>query len=106
MRLFTAIELSDEARTATAALQKTVAAALPDGARTLRLVRTEHLHLTLIFIGEVPNERGRAIADVMSADIAQAPFALEFGGIGMFPPSGPPKICWLGVLVGANEMVR
>src|SRR5262245_56077487 len=103
MRLFTAIELSDAASTAIAALQKTVAAALLGGSATLRLVRTEHLHLTLIFIGEVPDERGRAIADAMSADILQAPFVIEFGGIGVFPPSGPPKICWLGVLDGANE---
>jgi RNA 2',3'-cyclic 3'-phosphodiesterase len=106
MRLFTAIELSEDARTAIAALQKTVAAALSDTPRSLRLVRTEHLHLTLIFIGEVPIERGHAIADVMSADIPQAPFAIEFGGIGVFPPSGPPRICWLGVLEGANEVVR
>ena len=106
MRLFTAIELSDEARTAIATLQKTVAAALSDGPRSLRLVRTDHLHLTLIFIGEVSTEQGSAIADVMSTDIPQAPFAIEFGGIGVFPPSGPPRICWLGVLEGANEVVR
>jgi len=106
MRLFTAIELSDEARTAIVGLQKTVAAALSDGPRSLRLVRTEHLHLTLIFIGEVSKEQGSAIADVMSADIPQAPFAIEFGGIGVFPPDGPPRICWLGVVDGASEVIR
>lgn len=106
MRLFTAIELSDEARGAIAAAQKTVAAALSDSPRSLRLVRTEHLHLTLVFIGEVPNDRGAAMAEAMSADIPQAPFAIEFGGVGVFPPSGPPRICWLGVLDGAEEVVR
>ena len=58
MRLFTAIELSDEARTAIAAVQNTVAAALSDRPRSLRLVRTEHLHLTLVFVGEVPEREG------------------------------------------------
>jgi 2'-5' RNA ligase len=106
MRLFTAIELSDEARTAIAAAQNTVAAALSDTPRSLRLVRSEHLHLTLVFIGEVPNEKGSAIAEAMSADIPQAPFAIVFGGIGVFPPGGPPRICWLGVLEGANEVVQ
>jgi len=106
MRLFTAIELSDEARSAITAAQNTVAAALSDTPRSLRLVRTEHLHLTLVFIGEVPEDKGRVIADVMSGDIPQPPFAIAFGGIGVFPSSGPPRICWLGVLEGANEVVQ
>jgi 2'-5' RNA ligase len=106
MRLFTAIELPDDARAAIAAVQKTVAAALSDTPRSLRLVRPEHLHLTLVFIGEVPDERGRAMVDVMSAAIPRAPFTIEFGGIGVFPPSGPPRICWLGVREGADDVVR
>lgn len=106
MRLFTAIELPDDARLAIAAVQNTVAVALSDTPRSLRLVRSEHLHLTLVFIGEFPNERGRAIVDVMGAAIPQAPFTIEFGGIGIFPPSGPPRICWLGVREGANDVVR
>lgn len=105
MRLFTAIELPDEARAAIAATQKTVAAALSDSTRSLRLVRAEHLHLTLVFIGELPAEQGTSMAGAMSAEIPQAPFQIEFGGVGVFPASGPPRICWLGMLKGANQVV-
>jgi RNA 2',3'-cyclic 3'-phosphodiesterase len=105
LRLFTAVELSDEARAAIAATQKTVAAALSDSPRSLRLVRVEHLHLTLVFIGEVSSELGTVMIEALNADIPQAPFQIDFGGVGVFPPSGPPRTCWLGLLRGAESVV-
>jgi RNA 2',3'-cyclic 3'-phosphodiesterase len=105
MRLFTAIELPDDARTAIAAVQKTIAARLADSPRSLRLVRPEHLHLTLVFIGEVAPESAAAIVDLMSADILEPPFRAAFGGVGVFPPAGPPRTLWLGLVEGGPNAV-
>ena len=105
MRLFTAIELPDDARTAIAAVQTAVASGPGGASRALRLVRAEHVHLTLVFIGAVPEVRAAPIIEAMSADIAQAPFRIVFGGVGVFPPDGAPRVLWLGVLDGARAAI-
>lgn len=105
MRLFTAIELTDEARAAIAGAQKAVAAQLSGSPTSLRLVRADHLHLTLVFIGDVSRDSGTALTGVMSADIPAAPFRMAFGGVGVFPPSGPPRICWLGLVEGTSHVI-
>lgn len=105
MRLFTAIELTDEARVAIDAEQKAIVSRLCGQPRSIRLVRAEHLHLSLVFIGEVPDGRAAKLVEAMSADIGQAPFRLVFGGLGVFPANGAPRVLWLGVVDGAREAV-
>ncbi len=71
MRLFVAIDLSDEARAAAAAEQKRLAAALGGGRSSLRWVKPDQLHLTLAFLGEVDEARGavgRRCADERPCD--------------------------------------
>lgn len=104
MRLFTAIDLSDEARRAIAGEQTRIRRELPDA--SLRWVRPDHMHLTLAFIGEVAPVRGAAVVECMSAPLPQRPFRLVFGGVGVFPPHGAPRVLWLGSLDGAREAVE
>jgi 2'-5' RNA ligase len=106
MRLFAAVELSDDARAAIAAEQQKIAAALGAAARGLRLVSAGHMHLTLAFIGEIAEVRAGRIIEVMSGDIVQAPFQLVFGGVGTFPSGGAPRVLWLGVVRGAEEITE
>ena len=100
-RLFVAIDLPDEARAAIAAEQRRIVAKL-DPRRRVTIVRTEHIHLTLVFIGEVDEARRAAIGEQMARDIDQPAFDLVFGGIGIFPPRGAPRVLWLGVSSGAE----
>ncbi len=106
MRLFTAIDLGQETRAAIAREQETIVAAVGDHARSLRPVRVEHMHLTLVFIGEVPDDRARAIGEVMRQALPVAPFVMEFGGAGVFPPLGAPRVLWLGVVEGASRAIE
>ncbi len=106
MRLFAAVDLSDDARRAIAAEQQRVATALGAVARSLRFVRAGHMHLTLAFIGEIAEARASPIIEVMSGDFAQAQFQLVFGGVGTFPPRGAPRVLWLGVVQGAQEITE
>ncbi len=106
MRLFTALELSDGARSAIAAEQTRVVAALGRSSGRLRLVKPEHLHLTLVFIGEVPEDRGAAITRTMADDIPLPPFQIAFGGIGAFPPRGAPRALFVDLLEGAEEALE
>ena len=105
MRLFVAIDLNDDARGAIAAEQKRLAEALGHGS-SLKWVRPEQLHLTLAFLGEVDEPRAAAVIDVMRADLPEiAPFPIVFAGLGVFPPSGAPRVLWLGVAAGAHDVV-
>lgn len=106
MRLFAAIDLTADARAAIVAEQRRLVAAIGGRPQRLRVVRPEHLHLTLVFAGQVVDTLGAAIVEAMSEDIAQAAFALTFGGAGTFPPDGRPRILWLGVSRGAHEAIE
>lgn len=105
MRIFAAIDLSDDARAAIAAEQGAIVSSLGDDARGLKVVRPEQMHLTLAFAGDATGAVGAAIVESMHQDIAQAPFEVAFGGVGTFPPRGSPRVLWLGVIAGADAVI-
>ena len=106
MRLFVALDLSDDARVAVAATQKEIVARWPDASTSLRLVRPEHLHLTLVFLGEVDPSRAAAIADSMRIGFDLPGFHLTFGGLGVFPLRGRPRALFLGIPSGAPQVIE
>jgi 2'-5' RNA ligase len=106
MRLFTAIELTDEARDAIRTEQALVAETLGrDGNSSPRFVRPEHMHLTLSFMGAVADHAAPAIVSAISQNLPVAQFQVAFGGIGVFPPRGAPRVLWLGVSAGRQAIV-
>jgi len=105
MRIFAAIDLSDDARAAIAAEQAAIVSSLGDGARGLKVVHPELMHLTLAFAGDAPDAVGAAIVESLGEDVAQAPFELTFGGVSAFPPRGAPRTLWLGVIGGADAVI-
>ncbi|HET9450244.1 MAG TPA: RNA 2',3'-cyclic phosphodiesterase [Aggregicoccus sp.] len=94
MRTFVAIELG-------AALGARLEVELRRGSRLApqaRWVRPHSLHLTLAFLGEVPDalaaRTGEALAEVATR---HAPHALRLRGSGTFGPLESPKVLWVGV---------
>jgi RNA 2',3'-cyclic 3'-phosphodiesterase len=107
MRLFAAIELDAAARAAITEEQRRLVELLrAHGSTVPRLVSAEHMHLTLVFIGEVPDDRAPAIIDAAAAPIPMTPFGVGFGGIGAFPARGAPRVLWLGIADGAPAVVE
>ena len=102
MRLFAAVELSDEARLAIAAEQKRIAARF-SGTSMLRWVKPEQAHLTLVFLGNVDAGRAPVVIESVGRDVDLAPFEMALDGIGVFPPRGAPRVLWVGVSDGAKE---
>lgn len=63
------------------------------------------LHLTLAFLGEVPDALLPPVSDAVGEAAAGcAPFDLSFDRIGRFPERGRPAVMWLGVADGAPEV--
>ena len=106
-RLFIAVPLPEDAATAVRSIVDEVRAEpLPDGARDVRWVRLDGLHLTLRFVGPTPDDRveplARAVGSVASG--APGPIDIELGGAGTFPPQGRPRALWLGIAEGADAL--
>lgn len=94
MRLFIAIDVPDSWRDAAA--QATEALVRASGVR-LRAVHPSLMHLTLRFLGEVPDDRVAPLIEALRA--AAGPFDLELalGPAGTFGPPQRTQLAWLDV---------
>jgi 2'-5' RNA ligase len=104
MRLFVAVDLDDAARTAIAAEQKRVAAAMGDAPSSVTWVKPDRMHLTLVFLGEVSDAHVPAIVDAVSRLVVMPPFSITFQGLGVFPSHGGPRALWVGITDGGAEL--
>jgi 2'-5' RNA ligase len=103
MRLFIAIPLPDEVRDRVAAVQERLKKVPADVA----WVRSEKFHLTLKFLGEVPDEKVAPVADVLSAAVRKfAPFAASLHGLGAFPAMCSPRVVWVGIRDGRQPLAE
>ena len=98
MRLFIAIEIPENIRTAFASLLKEFRAIAPQ----LKWVRAENLHVTLKFLGETESAKLAALQNVLSAVRSPAPVNLEFRGLGFFPNEKRPRVFWAGMETSPN----
>ena len=96
LRCFVAIELEEAIRQAirqTQALLK----ATPAG-QYCRWVRPEGIHLTLKFLGDVPEDRIDSIAEaIREAAAGHQSFHISFASLGCFPNARLPRVTWVGV---------
>lgn len=94
MRLFLAIDIP-------AGIRKQVAAAraeLARGVRGVKWVEDHNLHLTMKFLGEVPDTQvDDIIAAIRSALLPYPGFRLEVGFPGFFPNNRNPRVIWLEI---------
>src|SRR5216684_4454630 len=81
MRLFVALEIPSAVRENLAELLKSLRSMSPQ----TRWVRPENLHVTLKFIGEVPETRLAAIRSALAGARSDQPVALDFRGLAFFP---------------------
>jgi len=89
MRTFVAIELTDACRHRLAAAVEQ----LRGRAGGVKWVNAESAHLTLKFIGELPErDLPAAIEALRTAAQGAAPFSFRVQGISVFPPKGAPRV--------------
>ena len=104
MRLFVAVDLPEETKRLIVAEQKRIVAPLVRSGDSLKLVAPEQMHLTLLFLGEVQEARVPAAIEVMNTAVDMPAFDTAFGGAGVFPPRGAPRVLWMGVTAGAAPL--
>mgnify|MGYP001012690559 CR=1 FL=1 len=102
IRAFAAIPLPKAYQDGLAALPKKDMPAPP---ARLGWTRPGSWHLTLKFLGDVPESGKGGLEEVVGAlaAIRFAPFALRGAGAGFFPDAGAPRTLWIGVDAGRKE---
>jgi 2'-5' RNA ligase len=105
MRAFIAIELTPPILGKLGDLQSRMQRDLPP--KLLRWVRPEGIHLTLVFLGEIPVEQVDQIGEALhQACAGHAPFAVSIAGMGCFPNARRPRVVWVGVEEPSGTLAR
>ena len=106
MRVFFGVELADDVKAwagdLSARLRRRVEKAAPRA--VIRWVDPENLHVTLWFVGEVTDDRFEALGAATNATYRTEAFRLELSGTGAFPPSGAPRVLWIGLTAGVEHL--
>ena len=69
----------------------------------LKFVEPENVHLTLKFLGEVPEARAREVAQVVEAT-GFSPFSFRVEEVGVFPSLSRPNVVWAGITEGVSDL--
>jgi 2'-5' RNA ligase len=95
MRLFVAFEVPEPSRRDLRRRADAVRDRLPRA----RWVDFDHVHSTLLFLGETPEADVPALAAGLGETFASfPPLGLRLGSGGVFPPGGrPARVAWVGV---------
>jgi RNA 2',3'-cyclic 3'-phosphodiesterase len=95
MRLFVALDIDSDIRERIARFMEGVRGFAPDA----RWVSPESLHITLKFIGEMPESSLSQIKELMQT-IHPGEIQIRFRGFGFFPSSKSPRVFWIGIEAG------
>lgn len=101
-RLFAAVPVGAEVRRNLAALQDRLRRDFP----RVKWVPPENIHLTLVFIGDVPAETVPVIAPLLGQAANTVPaFSCATGEAGLFGPARSPRIVWVGINEGVAPLL-
>lgn len=98
MRLFVALEVPAALKENLAALLKALRAVSPE----TRWVHTANIHVTLKFIGEVPETKLADIRGALAGVRSEQPVRLDSRGLGFFPNEKHPRVFWAGIVASPN----
>ena len=101
MRVFAALELPPDIRDGIAGAFSRARSLAP----RVKWVATEAMHLTLHFFGEIPEAEIAGFAPVFDDPALRGQaIRAELGPAGFFPAGGPPRVLWVGLAKGVEEM--
>jgi 2'-5' RNA ligase len=98
VRLFVALEIPSEVRENLTAMLESLRAISKD----LRWMRPGNLHVTLKFLGEVPETKLDAARTALAEIRSEQPVTLEFRGLGFFPNEKHPRVFWAAIEASKN----
>ena len=102
VRSFIAVNLNPEIREYLTSLQ--VSLNVPE--TKIKWVEKNNLHLTMIFLGDISSEQTKSVKSILKEiSIRYNPFITKLSStIGTFPTYKTPRIIWVGIKEGANQL--
>jgi len=70
----------------------------------IKAVEDENIHLTIRFIGEVPEDLLPSIENCLKLCSSVSEFKMVIKGAGVFPDLSKPRVVWVGIEEGVNEL--
>ncbi len=105
VRLFVAVELEEpEVLKKVISFKNSVLACSKQGG--IKGVEDENIHLTLRFIGEVPEDLLPKIYECVKNLENISRFNIRVVGVGAFPNLSRPRVVWVGVREGTEELSK
>lgn len=102
VRCFVAVEVPSGVRDELVAVQTALRRRLRRA--DLRWATPDQLHLTLKFLGAVPDDRVAAVSVALDqVGAGAAPLALTAAGLGAFPSLGSARVIWAGITAGSAD---
>ena len=108
MRLFVAVEIGETLARRAAKLAEELERRATAAARRAKVtwIPADRMHLTIRFIGEVDDGQAVMVRRALEEPLAVMPFSLTLRGAGTFPKSGTPRVVWLGVTEGREQLLQ
>jgi len=69
----------------------------------MKCVEPENIHMTLKFLGEVPEARAREAARIVES-VSFRPFSIKVEEVGVFPSISRPNVVWAGITGGVADL--
>lgn len=103
MRTFIAIEIEEPLRKEFSFLQNELRKSQAD----VKWVEPKNMHLTLKFLGETKEEKVEKIKEVLKKLTQELrPFEITFCNLGAFPNLSSPRVIWIGIDKGKEELTK
>ncbi len=103
MRTFIAVEIPEKER-------KTIWELIIEQKKKnlpIKWVEFQNLHITLKFLGEIDEKKLDRILDILSTISSRTKsFKISLENIGCFPGIRNPRVLWIGVNHGGNELIK
>jgi len=110
VRLFVAVDPDTTARAAISAsvsrLREHAECRQSGLSRSVTWVAGRNLHLTVHFLGEIEDARVPGLQSSLARPLGIEPADVGFGGWGVFPSHGPPRVVWIRVTDGLSSLER
>ena len=101
LRTFIAIDLDPDVRSRFKSAQDLLETTGAD----IRWVKPERAHLTLKFLGDTASDQVEDIGSALKSIASDTDdFEVVFGGLGVFGPKKRPRVLWVGVQTGLEQL--
>jgi RNA 2',3'-cyclic 3'-phosphodiesterase len=69
----------------------------------LKIVEPQNIHVTIRFLGDISTGMVEKIYDAMKS-VQFTPFTVQLCGLGVFPSLNYPRVVWVGMIKGAEQL--